>query len=72
MVFKGEVGDHVGRLKMKWREKTYNSVELRSLVTLWSTERVLMFAGAELAEVFSRSGHYIGEELECYAAEWFA
>jgi hypothetical protein len=42
---------------------TYNAMELAALVALWLPPAVLRLASAELAEVFSRLGHYIFEQL---------
>jgi hypothetical protein len=53
-------------------EGTDDSVELAAFVALGSSEVVLRFAGAELAEVLSCFGNYICEELELDSAEWLA
>lgn len=54
------------------RKRPYDSVKLGPLVSLWPAGSVLRFAGAELAEVLSGLGDYIGEELKCDASKRLA
>jgi len=47
-------------------------MKFAAFVTHGLAQMVLVFAGAKLAKVLSRLGHYIGEQLHLDAAEWLA
>lgn len=51
---------------------THDAVELGALVALWPTGGILALTRAELAEVLSRPGHDVFEQLELDAPEGFA
>ncbi len=53
-------------------EETYHAMEFTPFVAQRLPARTFVLASAELAEVFGRLGHSVGEEVDLYPAEWLA